>query len=192
MEWQSEQFGASHQGRAAAVLADGSEPGPVYFDTGSGSTTHRTSDWWVYDGTLRAPLATGLRAACSCGWRGSTHYELDWNDVDPQRPDLYDASGPERDWAEHITDTEARSVPLPETLTDLLRRLEEQLEDLADNAPLAAVKAIAALERTTRDIAQHAALSIEADATSWAAVATALGLTEQEARSRLTRYALRH
>lgn len=192
MEWQSEQFGASHQGRAAAVLADGSEPGPMYFDTGSGSSTHRTSDWWVYDGTLRAPLATGLRAACSCGWRGTACYPVDWNDVDPHRPHLHDTTGPEDDWAQHITDTEARSVPLPDTLTALLRQLEEQLEDLADNAPLAAVRAVAALERTTHDIAQHAARAIEADSTSWPTIATALGLTEQEARSRLTRYALRH
>jgi hypothetical protein len=101
MEWQSEQFGAAHEGRAAAVLADGSEPEPVYFDIGSGGSMHRTSDWWVYDGTLRAPLATGLRAACSCSWRGTTRYPVDWDDVDPHGPHLYDTSGPKSDWAQH-------------------------------------------------------------------------------------------
>lgn len=189
--WQSEEFGAAHEGRAAAVLADGSEPAPVYFDVGSGSTVHRTGDWWVYDGTLRAPLATALRAACSCAWRGATRYPLDWDDVDPDGPHLYDTSGPRSDWAQHVADTEARSVPLPEALVALLRQLGEQLDVLAAEDPLAALRAVAALERTTGEVAQQAAFTVEADATSWAVVATALGLTEQDARSRIDRYSLR-
>lgn len=192
MGWQSEQFGAAHEGRAAAVLADGSEPEPVYFDVGSGGSMHRSSDWWVYDGTLRAPRATGLRAACSCSWRGATCYPVDWDDVDPHGPHLYDLSGPRSEWAQHIAQTEARSVPLPEALAALLQRLDEQLADLAEEAPLAALKAVAALERTVHEAARRAALNVEADTTPWTAVATALGLCERDARSRLGRYALRH
>jgi hypothetical protein len=191
MEWQSEQFGASHEGRAAAVLADGSEPEPVYFDVGSGSTVHHSSDWWVYDGTAGAPLATGLRAACSCAWRGAARYRVDWDDVNDDGPRFYDTSGPRSDWARHIADTEARSVPLPETLTALLRLLGDQLQDLAEEAPLAALKAVAALERTVDDVAQQAAINVEAEATSWAAVAAALGLTEDDARTQVGGYLLR-
>jgi hypothetical protein len=191
MEWQSEEFGPSHEGRPAAVLADGSEPKPVYFDIGSGANGYRTSDWWVYDGTLHAPLATALRAACSCGWRGTTHYPITWDDAIRRHPHLFDTSGPEHDWDRHIADVEARSIPLPENLTSLLDRLEEELDRLASDAPLAALKAVAILERATDSIAHRAALTAEADVLSWEAIATALGLTPQDARARLTHYALR-
>jgi hypothetical protein len=191
MEWQSEQFGPSHGGRPAAVLADGSEPQPVYFDIGSGSHGHRTSEWWVYDGTLNAPQATGLRAACSCGWRGATRYPLVWDDAVRRHPHLLDTSGPESDWDEHIADVEARSVPLPENLVGLLDRLAEELDRLAADAPLAALKAVAILERVTDSVAHRAALTAGAEVLSWDAVATALGLTPQDARARLAHYALR-
>ena len=79
--WQVEEFGAHHEGRAVAVPADGTEPKPVVFDTGNGPHVHRTGEWWVYDGTLRTPRATGLRAGCSCGWRGETVHPLDWAEM---------------------------------------------------------------------------------------------------------------
>lgn len=192
MEWQSELFGNSHEGRAAAVLADGTEPKPMYFDVGSGSSGYRTSDWWVYDGTLGAPPATDLRGACSCGWRGTACYPVSWGDVDPHRPHLFDTAGPRGDWARHIADVEARSVPLPDVLTCLLDEVSAELERLATDAPLAALKAVAVLERTIGEVAHRAALGAETDTASWETIATALGLTEKEARSRLARYAFRH
>lgn len=80
--WENEGFGASHRGRPGAVLADGTEPKPAIFDLGSGTHFHETSDWWVYDGdTPRAPHATALRAACSCGWRGTALHPVDWQQV---------------------------------------------------------------------------------------------------------------
>ncbi|MYU47748.1 hypothetical protein GTV15_08470, partial [Streptomyces sp. SID7803] len=54
-DWKTEEFGASHQGRPGAVLADGAEPKPVTFDLGSGTNVHETSNWWVYDGNTLAP-----------------------------------------------------------------------------------------------------------------------------------------
>ncbi|MGW1843005.1 hypothetical protein [Streptomyces sp. NPDC001966] len=48
--WETEGFGGEHEGRPGALLADGTEPGPAYFDSGSGSTVHRSTDWYVYDG----------------------------------------------------------------------------------------------------------------------------------------------
>ncbi|MGW2631263.1 hypothetical protein ACWC2K_18245 [Streptomyces chattanoogensis] len=123
MEWKTEEFGASHEGRAGAVLADGSEPTPMYFDAGSGGGGHSTSDWWVYDGTLGAPRASELRASCSCGWRGTSRYPIDWSDVPEDCPYAYDTSGPYDDWEQHIAEVEAQTVPLPDELTDLLHQV---------------------------------------------------------------------
>ncbi|MER5545924.1 hypothetical protein ACWD4N_19860 [Streptomyces sp. NPDC002586] len=188
MEWKTEQFGSSHEGRAGSVLADGSEPEPVYFDVGSGSYVPKSSDWWVYDGTLGAPEASDLRGSCSCGWRGASRYPIDWSQVDRFHPYEYDTSGPYEDWAQHIAEVEARSVPLPEDITDLVDRLDERLSSLADQAPLAALKAVAALERIAENVGRQAAYDVQADELSWETVAKALGLTEEDARSRLFHY----
>ena len=75
--WKSEEFGPAHEGRARALLADGSEPKPVYFDAGSGCNGYRVSEWWVYNGTLSRPQATHLRGSCSCGWHGARLYQVD-------------------------------------------------------------------------------------------------------------------
>ncbi|MFI5618001.1 hypothetical protein [Streptomyces sp. NPDC051567] len=190
MGWQSEEFGTSHEGRAAAVLPDGTEPGPRYFDTGSGPEVHTSRDWWVYDGTMGAPLAAGLRGACSCGWRGPSRHPLDWARVTEDRPYLFDTSGPYEDWTRHVGEVESRSVPLPVALEVLLERITEQLDALADDAPLAALKAVAALERTVRRVGGDAAHRTRADEVSWEEIGRALGLTEEEARSRLLRYRL--
>ncbi|MGG8405539.1 hypothetical protein ACM614_02595 [Streptomyces sp. 12297] len=190
--WRSEEFGSSHDGRAAAVLADGSEPGPRYFDQGSGTNFHKTSDWWVYDGTHGAPLATDLRAACACGWRGSARYPLDWTLIADDDPEDYDTSGPETEWERHLDEVEARSVPLPAGFQELLDSVKRQLDSLAVDAPLAALKAVAAMERHAKRVARQAAYAVEADEVPWARVGTALGLTEEGARSRLTHYAIRH
>ncbi|MFE4799312.1 hypothetical protein ACFRFL_30685 [Streptomyces sp. NPDC056708] len=148
--------------------------------------------WWVYDGTLGAPLATELRGACSCGWRGSARYPLDWETVDRRRPYLADTSGPEGDWDTHITEVRARTVPVPADLTALLDQVETRLTALVADEPLAALRAVAALERLTEWVATDAAFSVDTvDGPRWDTVAQALGISEQAARSRLTRYALR-
>lgn len=79
------------------MLADSTEPKPLIFDTGSGAESHETTDWWAYDGTLRAPLATALRGVCSCGRHAATLHLLDWQEVAAEGPDWYDTSGPEAD-----------------------------------------------------------------------------------------------
>ncbi|MFI5751395.1 hypothetical protein ACIBBE_37090 [Streptomyces sp. NPDC051644] len=169
--WETEEFGSQHEGRPGVLLADGTEPSPVYFDARSGPTMHQSTEWWVYDGTLGAPLATELRGACSCGWRGSTRHPLDWEAVGRQRPYLADTSGPEGDWDTHIIEVQARTVPVPADLTTLLDQVEERLTERA---------------------ATDTAFSIDtADGPQWDTVAQALGISEQAARSRLTRYALR-
>ncbi|WP_329139293.1 hypothetical protein OG552_33020 [Streptomyces sp. NBC_01476] len=185
MGWQTGEFGMSHEGRAAALLADGSEPEPAYFDIGSGGHVPSTTDWWVYDGTLGTRRATRLRGACSCGWRGTRTYLIDWELV-ADGPGDADTSGPRADWKDHLGDVEARSVPLPGGLEGLLAQVDEQLTALADDAPLAALKAVAVLERATRRAGRAAARNAEADEVSWEAAGKALGMSPAEAGSLLT------
>ncbi|MFE7313158.1 hypothetical protein ACFU7T_08615 [Streptomyces sp. NPDC057555] len=190
MAWRTEEFGSCHEGEAGAVLADGSEPGPAYFDVGSGSYMPSTTEWWAYDGDGGRPVATGARAACSCGWRGTRLYPIDWAQVAEDR--YHEIEGPYEDWATHIDDVEARQIPLPQDISDLTSELEERLAKLADDAPLAALRAAAGVERATRWIASSAARQIQLDELSWSKVAEALGLTEEKARSQVLSYARRH
>ncbi|MEI5100883.1 hypothetical protein RB200_23075 [Streptomyces sp. PmtG] len=187
--WES-QFGASHEGRAAAVLDDGSEPKPALFDAGSSAEVYQTSDWWVYDGTLGAPRASALRAACSCGWRGEEQHTVDWRRIDPDAPDDYDVSGPYRAWKRHVDAVERQTVPLPADVQDLLEQVRQRLTVLAEDAPLAALRAIAALEETVAETGQSAVSGVRQDELDWGAIATKLGLTEADSRTRLYKYNL--
>lgn len=189
--WQTEEFGTAHEGRSGVPLADGSEPGLVYIDTGSCASSHRSSDWWIYTGELGAPVAAELRGACSCGWRGEARYPLDWESVDRQAPYLYDTSGPEGDWGRHMAEVEAGAVPVPEELSALLDEVERQLDKLSFGAPLAALRAVSRLERIVTETGRRAAYGAEADAESGAQIGPGLGLPEGEARRRLLRYTLR-
>ncbi|MFD7500267.1 hypothetical protein [Streptomyces sp. NPDC059850] len=67
----------------------------------------------------------------------------------------------------------------------------QQLNALAFEAPLAALKGVAVLERVTRRIGREAAYGAEADEVSWEEIGQALGLDEKTARSRLLHYSLR-
>jgi hypothetical protein len=191
VEWRTENFGTSHEGRPRALLPDGTEPGPVYFDIGSGAEMPKSTEWWVYDGTLRAPKASHLRAACSCGWRGETHHPLDWSRVPRHHPYDYDTSALEEEWDRHIREVESRSVPLPTDVEAMIDELDRRLGDLADQAPLAALRAVTALERITSDAGREAAYNVRADELSWETVAKALGLTEDDAHSLLFRLSFR-
>jgi plasmid stabilization system protein ParE len=187
--WQSDEFGEHHEGRAIAVLADGTEPKPAVFDVGHAG--HVTSEWWVYDGKLRQPLATGLRAGCTCDWRGDIVHPLDWAEVGDH---AYDAEtpGPRADWRGHIQQIEARAVPVPEDITELLERLEIRLDKLALDAPAAALRVVAALERAAEQVGENAAIGIQADVRgeelTWETVGTALGLPGRAARDTVERY----
>jgi hypothetical protein len=184
--WQIEEFGRSHTGRAVAVLADGSEPRAMVYDTGS-AASHTTSQWWLYDGTLRAPLATHLRGACTCGWRGTSLHPVDWATLG-ERP--YDVAplGPQEDWFLHVRKIAAQAVPVPDTVTVLLQQLDEQLSLFAEQTPAAALRATAQLERLTDRIGAQAAHRISDSSTPWEAVAVSLGLTELDARALVDAY----
>lgn len=180
--------------RAAAVLADGTEPAPVYLDLGSGTHVHRSSHWSLYTGeSPRRPRAVAVRGACSCGWRSSSDHRLDQADADDDAA-LDVEVGPYRDWADHLAAVEAAAAPIPEPVAATLAVLEEQLAALAEGGPVAALRVAAALERLAADVGRQAACAIDvgddADAGehSWAALATGLGLTETEARTRMLRW----
>ncbi|GGY77649.1 hypothetical protein OHA57_38405 (plasmid) [Streptomyces anulatus] len=129
----------------------------MLLDGGSGSNFHESNDWWIYSGELRRPRATSLRGACSCGWRGETSYPLSWEDVDRNAPHLYDTRQLKDDWARHIDDVEARAVPVPDVLVALLDQVEQELDRLAGDAPLAALRAISRLEHVIAEAGYAAA-----------------------------------
>jgi len=185
--WRSEEFGESHEGIVGATLADGSEPKPVYLDVGSGTNGFQTREWWAYNGWLGRPKAAAWRAACVCGWRGESH-PIDWDRLEDHDLDDLDTSDAYEDWWGHISAVERRTVPLPEELSDLLEQLEERLDALAETAPVAALKAVAMLERMAGRVGREAAYGVRADDVSGEALGRALGLSVNRARSRLDRY----
>lgn len=194
MGWQDEEFGSSHDGSIGVLLADGTEPEPVYLDTGgSGASFRKTNEWWVYDGHeygggYGRPRAAWLRGACSCGWRGERH-EVDWAAIEDW-PDGVDTSGPYEDWARHVCDdVEARTIPLPEDVEDLLERMEDRLNLLESDVPLAALRAVAAVERIARKIGWKVACDIDPDQVPWDEMGKALGWSGDAVRSRLSGYA---
>ncbi|MFJ6892662.1 hypothetical protein [Streptomyces hokutonensis] len=187
MAWRSEEFGESHEGIVGATLADGSEPKPVYLDVGSGTNGFQTREWWAYNGWLGRPKAAAWRASCVCGWRGESH-PIDWDQVEDRDLDDLDTSDAYEDWWGHISAVERRTVPLPQELSDLMEQLEERLDALAETAPVAALKAVAMLERMAGRVGREAAYGVRADDVSGEALGKALGLSVNRARSRLDRY----
>ncbi|WP_228924551.1 hypothetical protein [Streptomyces sp. DH7] len=175
-----------HLGDIGVLLEDGTEPGPVYYDTGSGSNIHKTTNWYCYDGTLGAPRATTMRARCACGWRGQTTYPIDWDQVERRQPYLYDTSGPESDWDAHTQEVAALAVQLPENSVQLLKQLEEWLYD-DDVDPLVILRAVGELEAITTSIASYAARQAGTKHSD-KEIARALGLTDTVLTARLAHY----
>ncbi|MEU9393267.1 hypothetical protein AB0D86_25130 [Streptomyces sp. NPDC048324] len=189
MGWRTEEFGDAHEGIVGAVLADGAEPAPVSFDIGGGAASRETRELWAYDGRLGRPRAAAFRAACACGWRGVSH-PLDGRWIADDPLDDLDTSPAFEEWRAHVRAVERQTVPLPEEVTDLLRRLDERLTVLADQAPVAALKSVAALERLARRIGQEAAYAARADELAPETIGRALGINAADAEARLSRYLL--
>ncbi|MFF3110958.1 hypothetical protein ACFVSN_17410 [Kitasatospora sp. NPDC057904] len=188
--WTTPEFGSSHEGAVGVLLADGTVPGPVFFPLSSSAGGQTVSEWSVYDGAFAfVPRAHALRAVCSCGWTGPEH-PLDWDDIGEQKLAVAGGDAADRcleQWDEHTTDVERSAVPLPETVTDLLRRLSEEIQRLGTTSPLAAVRAARQLEVTAERVAYWAAHDARDDA-SLEQAAGALGLNEDDARHLLARF----
>ncbi|MFJ7586412.1 hypothetical protein ACIQZO_03205 [Streptomyces sp. NPDC097617] len=180
-DWWTVEFGDVHAG-AAGVLIGGIEPGPVYFDVGSGPNVPSTTHWTAYDGRSRRPRAEALRAVCACGWRGAAEYPLDWAAIGDQP--LYetdvDLAGPLADWTAHLSVVRDKAVPLPEPLAALLVEIAAHLNTTAADTPLAALRAAGVLERITARVGRAAAGMLDPDVSA-ATVATALGTIRSKA-----------
>ncbi|MFB7910803.1 hypothetical protein ACFC1T_30645 [Kitasatospora sp. NPDC056076] len=188
--WTTDEFGASHTGSVGVLLAGGTVPKPAYImmtEHGAGLTT---AQWTVYDGHSRlAPRAHALRAVCSCGWSGPEH-PLDWGQIGEQR--LGEAAAEpadtcEQEWDQHTVEVEKSAVALPEDLAEVLHGLGEAIEKLAQNSPLAALRAARLLEVTAERTAYWPAHDARRDL-GLAATAAALGLDEDGARHLLARF----
>ncbi|MFE0601669.1 hypothetical protein ACFW2T_14245 [Streptomyces sp. NPDC058892] len=184
-------LGAAHEGSVGVLLADGTEPGPVYFDVGSGPHVPSSTRWHAYDGRYGRPRAALLRGSCSCGWRSAAEYPLDWTTLPDDKP-LYevdvDLSGPIADYTAHLSVIREGAVPLPTELTELLNDLVGQLDRLAVEEPLVALKALADLRYVITRTGQDAAYELGACDVPLKVVATALGTNEAAARTYLNDY----
>ncbi|MGW2010188.1 hypothetical protein [Streptomyces nigrescens] len=187
--WTTEEFGASHEGAVGVLLADGTVPGPVFFQMNSGGGGQSVSQWSVYDGHFaHVPRAAALRAVCSCGWNGTEH-RLDWDEIGDQelaKAGALAADACLEDWDEHTVTVENSAVPLPETVTGLLAQLAGEIERLAKSSPLAAVRAARRLEVTAAQVGYWPAHDARRDVTAEQAAA-ALGLNEDAARKLMAR-----
>ncbi|MFD9270496.1 hypothetical protein ACFWB1_19435 [Streptomyces goshikiensis] len=113
----------------------------------------------------------------------AVEYPLDW-DALGDRP-LYEAdvdlTGPLADWNAHLSLARDRAVPLPEPLAALLVEITEQLTATAEDAPLAALRAVGMLERIAARVGREAAGALCDGGVSADAVATGLGITRSKA-----------
>jgi len=189
MEWQSEEFGSSHKGIAGVLLEDGTEPKPaVVLTSMSGGSTRQTCELRAYDGKYGNPQAAYVRGSCSCGWRGANRYPVQW-DADPAYPEPdVDESGLREDWRRHIEEVESGTVPLPADFEKLLERLEKRLSRLESDSPLAALRALAAVERVARRVGWRVAFDVDPDQVPWDEMGKALGISGSALYSRLRSY----
>ncbi|MER6445505.1 hypothetical protein [Streptomyces venezuelae] len=184
-------LGAAHEGSVGVLLADGTEPGPVHYDVGSGPHVPSSTQWHAYDGRYGRPRAALLRGRCSCGWRGAAEYPLDWSALPGDRP-LYevdvDLSGPLDDYEAHLSVIRDGAVPLPAELTALLTELVRRLDVLAIEEPLVALKALADLRYVIAQTGPEAAYELGAREVPLGQIATVLGTSETAARTYLNDY----
>ncbi|MFD5619266.1 hypothetical protein [Streptomyces yangpuensis] len=184
-------LGAAHEGVVGVLLADGSEPGPVYFDVGSGAHMPSSTAWHAYDGRFNRPRAALLRGSCTCGWRGAAEYPLDWTTLPDDTP-LYEAdvdlAGPIADYEARLSVIRDTAVPLPTGLAGLLSELVRQLGRPAAEEPLVALKALADLRHIIAQTGQDAAYELADRDMPIEQVATALGTSTAAARTYLNDY----
>ncbi|MFD9575703.1 hypothetical protein ACFWBI_38560 [Streptomyces sp. NPDC059982] len=97
------------------------------------------------------------------------------------------AEGGDGDRDAHTAQVEAGAVPLPESVTVLLERLEGEIDRLTKTFPVAAVRAARLLEVTAERVGYWAARGASTDGTA-AHAAAALGVDERAAIGLLARF----
>ncbi|MFG2895056.1 hypothetical protein [Streptomyces sp. NPDC048248] len=178
-----------HEGYPVAVLADGSEPEPVqqtFSLPGGGTGSSPNSAWWLYNGQDDRPLAVAVRAACACGWRSADTFPVDF--ADHEGTDGWEAdTGPFAAWRyEHID--ALRGVAMPRALHEALRNVEQLLQELSAERPMAVLAAVGRLEKLVGDVAPSAGAAARLDSQTWKAIGRALGTTRQAAYQRFARF----
>ena len=163
-----------HAGYGVAVLADGGEPSPP---------PEGRRPWWSYNGA-DGPRATGVRGACSCGWRGAGTHPVHCGD-DAATEGYEAATGPYADWEEHVTRAEG-AVPYDvEQLLDALRR---RIEELSERRPLTALRIAARIEKASTGYSLGAVRAARSGLVSWEAIGRAFGTSRQAAHERFSRH----
>jgi hypothetical protein len=165
-----------HEGYAQPVLADGTEPEPV----------QGNSSWWTYDGKDGRPLAAKVKAGCSCGWRSTETFPIDFDDW--EATDGYEYNdGPFGAWSyEHIASL--LGTAMPRELTEALDTVGRLVRQLAAERPLVALTAVGRIEKLVGDVAPTAGAAARKDGQTWAAVGRALNTSRQAAYQRFSRF----
>ncbi|MGW4904268.1 hypothetical protein ACWEO9_14900 [Streptomyces albidoflavus] len=114
-----------------------------------------------------------------------------WGQVAVDGASLTEESRPLEDWEQHIDEVDAAAAIVTPELLGMIEQFGPGLADLADSERLAALRAVAVLERLTARTARAAAHNLQADGLEGEVVAGGgLGLPAQQARSRVLRYRL--
>lgn len=163
-----------HEGYLAAVLADGSEPGPI----ADGRTT-----WWLYNGA-DGPRAVAVRGACNCGWRGTDTHPIDFGN-DEKTEGTGRRTGPYADWEYHIDQAEGG---IPRDVEQLLATLAQRVEQLSmAGQSMAALRITAQMEQASSRCTLDAVRLARANLLSWQAIGKSLGCSRQAAHERFSR-----
>ncbi|MFE9387076.1 hypothetical protein ACFYMO_28205 [Streptomyces sp. NPDC007025] len=187
MGWESDEFGGDHEGHCVAVLGDGSKPAPVQvpFTRPDGTEgTSPNSSWWMYDGE-HGPRAVAVRAGCTCGWRSTDMFPIDFDDWG-KTDGFEDNTGPYAAWEiQHLARLLGATVP--DRVREATDHLREMLTDLARTRPLAAAAAAAAAEKMSGKRLQLAVTAARDIEHTWPEIGDAMGVTRQSAHQRFAK-----
>lgn len=175
-----------HEGYAVAVLADGTEPGPVQVQVLFGEGTTASSTWWHYDGKQGRPLAAAVKAGCSCGWRSKGLSPVDFDNLEATEGFEFN-DGPYWSWTkEHIN--ALLGTAMPQDLSEALETVKQFVGQLATERPLVALTAIGRLEKMIEVHAPTAGVSARSQMITWEAIGKALRTSRQAAYQRFGKY----
>ncbi|MET8704292.1 hypothetical protein ABZW10_36385 [Kitasatospora sp. NPDC004723] len=145
----------------------------------AGSGAELDGPWDRHDGRDGRARAVAGRASCSCGWRGREMVALDFTSqavTDGPGSDWYTT------WEQHLAHVAGDQVP--EDILRLITQLRRRLQELADERPLAGVRAADQVERMGRAKMFDAVKAARAGQASWKDIGDAARVTRQTAHQR--------
>ncbi|ORT54220.1 hypothetical protein [Streptomyces sp. CB03238] len=188
MGWVHPDDTIGHEGDIVAVLESGEDAPKDTFDQAVQAMQDSRWGWERYDGHEDAPLAAGIRAICTCGWKGPRR-RADFTDPDEASLACY------QDWNHHTEVQLATSLPedvtrhlddLDDVLSGLCHgpRLEEITQEPGHVRPLATIHAAKRLRELADQLEAQAVPRARASY-SWEDIARALEVSRQSAHERL-------